>query len=771
MELALGWRTTASLQATAGRRAKSFLRSSDPDHQGPAFVASAKQDAPPQLAPPSPKPDTQPQQVAGAAAASSSASAAGPSELEFDGTSFESANLASAKLVSLQPCEYDLQIRPDTLNSRHRVWFYFSVKGARAGQKVVFNILGYSKTKSLFRDGMAPVVCTSARPYWERMPPQSVFYYRSPRHNKDYVLSFPFCFERADEIYYFAYCFPYTYSYLQRFLLALEHKALPWLHRELLCRSIQERRLDLLTISSPANLALDAAIRAGHAVGPSPAPEGAPPDTPGTGPVAPRRVVFLSARVHPGESPASFMMHGLILFLTSEHAHARELREHVIFKVVPMLNPDGVFLGNYRCNSCGLDLNRLWHASMPGMAPTIHAVRELAQQYTAHAAHAVARGGTPAAALEMILDMHAHSTCMNGFIFANLPEDPREMVAVAAFPRCLANQAKDFSSAGCKFDRDESKAGTGRRALSEMLPGVHCYTLEISMFCAAQGNVRGEAYQPASYTQMGHAIGLALHECYCTAKGVVLGAPAATIATPPVGLATAQHDANTAAIAATATTGPSGAATTSTAHGAHHGAPTANGRYAASASPTSSEPTPPPSPQAQCLGSPRSDQQLHLHMHASWTHGWVLFSPHEQSILVRKLQRMADKHGGTKAAAGGGPPSPPSPRSPHDWQRSPSHLSAGALPSIASVMRTGSPPSRRNTKRHVRFSWEETTTDECDTASQSSSYADHAADELLPAPISAPISGRGPMAMPQLDESADTMMWLQLRRGVHELVR
>ena len=513
MELALGWRTTASLQATAGRRAKSFLRSSDPDHQGPAFVASAKQDAPPQLAPPSPKPDTQPQQVAGAAAASSSASAAGPSELEFDGTSFESANLASAKLVSLQPCEYDLQIRPDTLNSRHRVWFYFSVKGARAGQKVVFNILGYSKTKSLFRDGMAPVVCTSARPYWERMPPQSVFYYRSPRHNKDYVLSFPFCFERADEIYYFAYCFPYTYSYLQRFLLALEHKALPWLHRELLCRSIQERRLDLLTISSPANLALDAAIRAGHAVGPSPAPEGAPPDTPGTGPVAPRRVVFLSARVHPGESPASFMMHGLILFLTSEHAHARELREHVIFKVVPMLNPDGVFLGNYRCNSCGLDLNRLWHASMPGMAPTIHAVRELAQQYTAHAAHAVARGGTPAAALEMILDMHAHSTCMNGFIFANLPEDPREMVAVAAFPRCLANQAKDFSSAGCKFDRDESKAGTGRRALSEMLPGVHCYTLEISMFCAAQGNVRGEAYQPASYTQMGHAIGLALQGC------------------------------------------------------------------------------------------------------------------------------------------------------------------------------------------------------------------------------------------------------------------
>ena len=177
--------------------------------------------------------------------------------LVFDGTSFESANLASAKLVSLQPAEYDLYIRPDTMNSRHRIWFYYSVRGARAGQKVIFNLVGYSKTKSLFREGMAPVVCSSGRPYWERMPPNSVYYYRSPRHDKQYVLSFPFCFERADETYYFALSFPYTYSYLQRFLFELEAKALPFLHRETLCRTLQERRCDLLTISSPANLKLD----------------------------------------------------------------------------------------------------------------------------------------------------------------------------------------------------------------------------------------------------------------------------------------------------------------------------------------------------------------------------------------------------------------------------------------------------------------------------------------------------------------------------------
>ena len=29
-------------------------------------------------------------------------------------------------------------------------------------------------------------------------------------------------------------------------------------------------------------------------------------------------------------------------------------------KVVPMLNPDGVINGNYRCSLAGVDLNRVW---------------------------------------------------------------------------------------------------------------------------------------------------------------------------------------------------------------------------------------------------------------------------------------------------------------------------------------------------------------------------------------------------------------------------
>ena len=39
---------------------------------------------------------------------------------------------------------------------------------------------------------------------------------------------------------------------------------------------------------------------------------------------------------------------GLIDFLVSSHDIACSLREHLVFKIVPMLNPDGVFLGNQR---------------------------------------------------------------------------------------------------------------------------------------------------------------------------------------------------------------------------------------------------------------------------------------------------------------------------------------------------------------------------------------------------------------------------------------
>jgi len=67
-----------------------------------------------------------------------------------------------------------------------------------------------------------------------------------------------------------------------------------------------------------------------------------------------RPVVFVTARVHPGETPASFVGHGLVDWLLGSSTLAVHLRRHVTIVVVPMLNPDGVFLGNYRYRVLGL---------------------------------------------------------------------------------------------------------------------------------------------------------------------------------------------------------------------------------------------------------------------------------------------------------------------------------------------------------------------------------------------------------------------------------
>lgn len=64
-----------------------------------------------------------------------------------------------------------------------------------------------------------------------------------------------------------------------------------------------------------------------------------------------RNVVFITGRVHPGESPASHVVHGLIAFLSSQDPRAALLRKLATWIIVPMLNPDGVAAGNYRCDA------------------------------------------------------------------------------------------------------------------------------------------------------------------------------------------------------------------------------------------------------------------------------------------------------------------------------------------------------------------------------------------------------------------------------------
>jgi Zinc carboxypeptidase len=63
--------------------------------------------------------------------------------------------------------------------------------------------------------------------------------------------------------------------------------------------------------------------------------------------------LFFSGRVHPGETPASWMMKGMLEFLTGDSPQAVLLRQIYVIYIVPILNPDGVSYGNNRCSLAG----------------------------------------------------------------------------------------------------------------------------------------------------------------------------------------------------------------------------------------------------------------------------------------------------------------------------------------------------------------------------------------------------------------------------------
>jgi murein tripeptide amidase MpaA len=73
-----------------------------------------------------------------------------------------------------------------------------------------------------------------------------------------------------------------------------------------------------------------------------------------------KKVIFLQSRVHPGETHSSWIIHGLIKALLQKDALARAMRAKFIFKIIPMINPDGVVFGNYRCTFLGKDMNRMF---------------------------------------------------------------------------------------------------------------------------------------------------------------------------------------------------------------------------------------------------------------------------------------------------------------------------------------------------------------------------------------------------------------------------
>lgn len=382
-------------------------------------------------------------------------------------SNFESGNLRRA--IQVFEDEYDLILQPDVNTTTYVQWFYFSIENMRTDVTYRFNILNMEKPSSTFNEGQRPLMFSEKRFTWSNFGwlrgGHDICYFKNSykrvstgRKRKDggsgyYTLSFSLRCPHDDDRVYIANCYPYSYSDLIGFLKKLqERRSLDdCLMVQSLCTTQSGNLTPLLTITS---LKKDGEYCTADEI-------------------LQRGVVVISARVHPGESNASYMCKGVIDYLLdATNEQSQYLRDHYVWKVVPMLNPDGVVNGNHRCALSGKDLNREFINPDRLLNPTIYHLKEAVRHWKMSEGRNVMLYG----------DFHGHSRCRNFIIFACSSRKPTcGIIPEKLFPRTLAELAPYFSYSNSTYKVQRSKRNTGRVVFYRELGIRMSFTLEGSM--------------------------------------------------------------------------------------------------------------------------------------------------------------------------------------------------------------------------------------------------------------------------------------------------
>ncbi|XP_064308152.1 cytosolic carboxypeptidase 3 isoform X1 [Phalacrocorax carbo] len=363
---------------------------------------------------------------------------------------FESGNLQ--KVVKVSEFEYQLTLRTDLYTSRHTEWYYFQVSNTQAGMPYRFTIVNFTKRNSLYKCGLRPLLYSEAdakkhKVGWRRTGNEIKYYKNNAGQGRCqyFSLTWTFQFPHDQDTCYFAHCYPYTYSNLQEYLVAISKDPVKskFCKIHILCHSLAGNIVYVLTITNP----------------------------PKSGNSTERKAVIVTARVHPGETNSSWIMKGLLDYILGDSGEAQLLRDNFIFKVVPMLNPDGVIVGNHRCSLTGQDLNRKYRSNMKKCYPSIWYTRNMIERVMGE--HDVF----------LYCDIHGHNRKQNVFMYGceGKQQAKAPYVHPRVFPLLLSKSCPDkFSFPDCRFRVRKSKEGTGRVVMWKM--GINnSYTLEASI--------------------------------------------------------------------------------------------------------------------------------------------------------------------------------------------------------------------------------------------------------------------------------------------------
>ncbi len=256
-------------------------------------------------------------------------------------------------LADDDPNDIRLEIVRDA-EADHRQWFHFRVTGAK-GVPVRLRVVNAHQASYPKAWGGYRVAYSADRETWLREPATSY---------EDGVLVIQHT-PSADAVW-FAYFAPYS---LER-------------HDQLLATCQLSDRVQLERLGSTVDgLDLDM-LRVGE---------------PGEG----KRVFWVIARQHPGESMAEWWMEGFLSrLLDPADGQARRLLEGAVIYVVPNMNPDGSRRGHLRTNAAGANLNREWHGPTRERSPEVF-----------HVLHRMTETG-----VDLCLDVHGDEELPYNFV-------------------------------------------------------------------------------------------------------------------------------------------------------------------------------------------------------------------------------------------------------------------------------------------------------------------------------------------------------------------
>uniref|UniRef100_A0A0L8IAH7 tubulin-glutamate carboxypeptidase n=1 Tax=Octopus bimaculoides TaxID=37653 RepID=A0A0L8IAH7_OCTBM len=399
-------------------------------------------------------------------------------------------------IFQVREYEYDLLLNSDINANNHHQWFYFEVSNMKSGIPYKFNIINCEKFNSQFNSGMKPVMFSvkeaiAGRPYWFRTGRHICYYkncYMRSQNRSYFTASFQITFRHSDDICYLAYHFPYTYSTLRHSAYIVKLLVLG--------RASNHRNQDKSDWNQPTHASMEKWTLNDDDGGSSDDDDDNEE----------KSYVFLSARVHPGESNSSWVMKGIIDFLLSNRPSALKLLKNHIFKIIPMINPDGVINGSHRCSLAGNDLNRRWLYPCSKLHPIIfHAKGVLSYMRLINKLPTI------------YCDLHGHSQKKNIFLYGCSPlkswqtfdaDNPTyhewgEDISYQILPYILNQTAAAFSLQDSQFHVEEIKETSARVVVWRQLGVVNSYCME-STFCGFdQGTYRNTQVSTHHLQEMG----------------------------------------------------------------------------------------------------------------------------------------------------------------------------------------------------------------------------------------------------------------------------